>query len=128
MAWLRAEMTDTVAHEFGHHVQSMTGILRASSNIQYDRSGDAALQMSRRLEIQATCFGNVFMGANKSSYGISGLFKSQLDYLHSHQGDEYMTRRDHGSREVIPRWANAGFTTRSPAGCNTYVAAATYVR
>ncbi len=28
-----------------------------------------ALEMSRRLEIQATCFGNVFMGANKSSYG-----------------------------------------------------------
>ncbi|WP_433165753.1 neutral zinc metallopeptidase [Kribbella sp. CA-247076] len=129
MAFLRADMSDTMAHEYGHHLQHLTGILRASSSIQYERSGDAALQMSRRLELQATCLGGVFLGANKGSYGLNGgLFKSQLDWLHAHQGDEYGTRRDHGSREVVPRWANAGFTTRSPAACNTYVAAATYVR
>ncbi|MEI8409610.1 MULTISPECIES: neutral zinc metallopeptidase [unclassified Kribbella] len=128
MAWIRAEMTDTVAHEYGHHLQNLTGILRASNNIEYEKSGDAALQMSRRLEIQATCLGNVFIGANKSSYKMSGLLKSQLDYLHSHSGDEYGSRRDHGSRAVIPRWANAGFVTRNPGSCNTYVAAATYVR
>jgi predicted metalloprotease len=129
MAFLRADMSDTVAHEYGHHLQHLTGILRASSSIQYERSGDAALQMSRRLELQATCLGNVFLGANKGSYGLNGgLFKSQLDWLHAHSGDEYGTVRDHGSREVVPRWANAGFKTRSPASCNTYVAAATYVR
>ncbi|HET6988273.1 MAG TPA: neutral zinc metallopeptidase [Kribbella sp.] len=128
MAWLRAEMTDTVAHEFGHHVQNMTGILAAMYNLRYEFSGDKSLEMSRRLEIQATCFGNVFMGANKSSYKLSGLLKSQLDYLHSHQGDEYMTQRDHGSRAIIPRWANAGFTTRRPAACNTYTASPKYVR
>jgi predicted metalloprotease len=129
MAFLRADMSDTVAHEYGHHLQHLTGILRASSNIQYDRSGDAALQMSRRLELQATCLGGVFLGANKGSYGLNGgLFKSQLDWLHAHSGDEYGPRRDHGSRAVVPRWANAGFATRSPASCNTYVAAATYVR
>jgi predicted metalloprotease len=128
MAWLRAEMTDTVAHEFGHHVQNMTGILAATDNLRYEFSGDKSLEMSRRLEIQATCFGNVFMGANKSSYGMTGLLKSQLDYLHSHQGDEYMTQRDHGSRAIIPRWANAGFVTRSPSACNTYTASPKYVR
>ena len=128
MAWLRAEMTDTVAHEFGHHVQNMTGILAATDNLQYEFSGDKSLEMSRRLEIQATCFGNVFMGANKSSYGMTGLLKSQLDYLHSHQGDEYMTQPDHGSRAIIPRWANAGFVTRSPSACNTYTASPKYVR
>ena len=128
MAWLRAEMTDTVAHEFGHHVQNMTGILAATDNLQYEFSGDKSLEMSRRLEIQATCFGNVFMGANKSSYGMTGLLKSQLDYLHSHQGDEYMSQPDHGSRAIIPRWANAGFVTRSPSACNTYTASPKYVR
>jgi uncharacterized protein len=128
MAFLRAQMTDTVAHEFGHHIQEMTGILDATWRIRYEFSGDKSLEMSRRLEIQATCFGNVFMGANKSSYGMTGLLKSQLDYLHSHQGDEYMTRRDHGSRAIIPRWANAGFVTRSPGSCNTYTASPKYVR
>ena len=128
MAWLRAEMTDTVAHEFGHHVQNMTGILEATYNLRYEFSGDKSLEMSRRLEIQATCFGNVFIGANKSSYGMTGLLKSQLDYLHAHQGDEYMAQRDHGSRAIIPRWANAGFVTRSPGSCNTYTASPKYVR
>lgn len=128
MAWVRAEMTDTVAHEFGHHVQNMVGILQADDNLRYEYSGDKSLEMSRRLEIQATCFGNVFMGSNKGSYGISGAFKKQLDYLHSHQGDEYGTQRDHGSQAIIPRWANAGFSTRSPRGCNTFTASPTYVR
>jgi predicted metalloprotease len=128
MAWLRAEMTDTVAHEFGHHVQNMTGILGATDNLRYEFTGDKSLEMSRRLEIQATCFGNVFMGANQSSYKMTGLLKSQLDYLHSHQGDEYGSQPDHGSRAIIPRWANAGFVTRSPSACNTYTASPTYVR
>ncbi|HWD80429.1 MAG TPA: neutral zinc metallopeptidase [Kribbella sp.] len=128
MAWVRAEMTDTVSHEFGHHVQNMVGILAAEDNLQYQYTGDKSLEMSRRLEIQATCFGNVFMGSNKGSYGISGAFKKQLDYLHSHQGDEYGAQRDHGSRAIIPRWANAGFSTRSPRACNTFTASPTYVR
>ncbi|WP_165554319.1 neutral zinc metallopeptidase [Kribbella capetownensis] len=126
--WLRADMTDTVAHEFGHHIQAMTGILAAESNLEYELSGDKSLEMSRRTEIQATCFGNVFMGANKSSYRLTGSLKKELDFLHSHQGDEYGTVRDHGSRTVIPRWAKAGFTTRSPGSCNTYLAAAKYVK
>lgn len=126
--WLRADMSDTVAHEFGHHVQAMTGILAAESNLEYQFSGDKSLEMSRRTELQATCFGNVFMGANKNSYKFTGSLKRELDYLHSHSGDEYGTVRDHGSRAVQPRWANSGFKTLSPGGCNTFVAASKYVK
>jgi uncharacterized protein len=124
----RAVMTDTVAHEFGHHVQNMTGILRASSNLEYQLTGDKSLEMSRRLEIQATCFGAVFMGANKNSYKMTGSLKYWWTWMTAHSGDEYSTRRDHGSRAIQPRWANAGFNTLSPAACNTYVAASKYVR
>lgn len=127
-AWIRADMSDTMAHEFGHHIQYMTGILGAQQNLQYQSNSTKALEIARRKEIQATCFGNVFLGANKGPYRISGELKRQLDWLHSHQGDEYGTQRDHGSRAIIPRWANAGFATRNPGSCNTFVAAATYVR
>jgi predicted metalloprotease len=128
LAFLRADMTDTVAHEFGHHIQNMTGILQAETNLEYQYTGDKSLEFSRRTELQATCFGNVFMGANKTSYKITGQLKKQLDYLHSHEGDEYGSQRDHGSREVVPRWANAGFSTRSPRSCNTFTASPKYVR
>ena len=129
LAYLRADMTDTVAHEYGHHLQNVTGILRASSNLEYQKSGDASLQMSRRLEIQATCLGNVFMGANKGSYKFTGLLKSQLDFLHANQGDEFGDgRRDHGSKAINPYWSNLGFNNRTPRVCNTYTASAALVR
>jgi hypothetical protein len=128
MAWLRMEMADTVAHEYGHHVQNLTGILDASWKLQYDKSGDAALEVSRRREIQATCFGNVFLGVNKSSYPISGVLKTQLSYLHSHQGDEYGSQPDHGSRKIIPYWANRGYNSHNPAACNTFTASSNLVR
>ena len=126
--WVRAEMTDTVAHEFGHHVQNLTGILSAEQELEYEFSGDKSLEMSRRLELQASCLGNVFLGANKSSYAMTGSLKTQLNWTHAHQGDEYSTVPDHGSRAVYPRWTNAGFVTRSPSACNTFTASSTSVR
>ena len=126
--WKRMTMADTVAHEFGHHVQYMTGILTAQLNLQYESSQTKALEISRRKELQASCFGNVFLGANKSSFRITGDMKYQLDYLHSHQGDEYGTQPDHGSREVLPLWTTPAFKSRSPASCNTFIAAARLVR
>jgi predicted metalloprotease len=128
MAWLRMEIADTVAHEYGHHVQNLSGILAASWKLQYEKSGNAALEENRRREIQATCFGNVFLGANKSSYPIGGVLKAQLSYLHSHQGDEYGPQPDHGSREIIPYWANRGYNSRNPGACNTFTAASKLVR
>ncbi|WP_427885715.1 neutral zinc metallopeptidase [Kribbella sp. GL6] len=126
--WVRMKMADTVAHEFGHHVQNMVGILTASWNLRYASSNTKALEISRRTELQASCFGNVFLGANRSTFGITGDKKYQLQWLHSHQGDEYGVQPDHGSRAVYPLWTNAGWTSRSPASCNTFVAPASYVR
>lgn len=126
--WVRMKMADTVAHEFGHHVQNMVGILTASWNLRYASSQTKALEISRRTELQASCFGNVFLGANRSSFGISGDKRYQLQWLHSHQGDEYGVQPDHGSRAVYPIWTNAGWTSRSPSSCNTFTAPASYVR
>ncbi|MFK4084348.1 neutral zinc metallopeptidase [Kribbella sp. NPDC020789] len=125
--WVRAAMMDTTAHEFGHHIQSITGILAASRRIQYERSGDKALEMSRRKEIQATCFGQVFLGANRKGMVTAGVRK-QMTWLNAHSGDEYDTVRDHGSREIQPYWANRGYNSRNVAQCNTYTAGPQYVR
>jgi hypothetical protein len=126
--WKRMHMADTTAHEFGHHVQAMVGILQAQQNLAYSASPTKALEISRRKELQASCFGNVFLGANRSSLGITGDLKFQLTYLHSHQGDEYGTQPDHGSRLVLPIWTNAAYASRSPASCNTFTASAYLVR
>jgi uncharacterized protein len=125
---LRMDMADTMAHEYGHHLQYLSGILEAAHTLQYDRSGDASLQVSRRVELQASCLGNVFLGVNKTTYPIKGTAKTSLDWLHAHQGDEYGTRRDHGSRKVVPYWTGRGWKTHNNASCNTFTASSNLVR
>jgi predicted metalloprotease len=123
--YTRANMTDTISHEFGHHVQFMTGILSAEDDMAYESGAAKALELSRRLELQASCLGNVFMSANKNTYPISGEFKKDLDFQNSHSGDEYNPAkiRDHGSRFSYARWTKAGFTG-GVRSCNTFVAPA----
>jgi hypothetical protein len=128
LTFLRMDMADTVAHEYGHHVQYLSGILRAANTLQYEKSGDAALEVSRRLELQASCLGNVFLGINKFTYPIKGSAKNELDWLHSHQGDEYGTQRDHGSRKVVPYWTGRGWNSHNNALCNTFTAPSNLVR
>ncbi|GAA1705836.1 hypothetical protein GCM10009745_62020 [Kribbella yunnanensis] len=125
--WVRAGMMDTTAHEYGHHLQKVTGILAASHRLKYQKSGDKALEQNRRMEIQATCFGHVFLGANRRTMITSGIRK-ELVYINNNSGDEYDTVRDHGSKEIQPYWADRGYNTRNPGFCNTFVAGSQYVR
>ncbi|MFI5736689.1 neutral zinc metallopeptidase [Kribbella sp. NPDC051587] len=125
--WVRAGMMDTPAHEYGHHLQDITGILDANYRLKYQKSGDKALEQNRRMEIQATCFGHVFLGANRKTMISSGVRK-ELDYINHNSGDEYDTKRDHGSKAIQPYWADRGYNTRNPAYCNTFTAGPQYVR
>ncbi|MEU4193522.1 neutral zinc metallopeptidase [Kribbella sp. NPDC026611] len=125
----RMRMADTVAHEYGHHVQEMVGIMEAQNRMRYEAGSEAAaLQISRRTELQASCFGNVFLGSNRNSLGIKGDLKFQLDWLHAHQGDEYGAQPDHGSREVLKVWTARAYASRNPASCNTFTASPQMVR
>ncbi len=127
-AFKRADMLHTVSHEYGHHIQAITGILTGERGLGYNASYAVELELSRRTEIQASCFGNVFMGSNRRTYPVAGELRKQLAWRTAHSGDEYGDARDHGSREIQPYWANRGFNSRNPGSCNTYVAGAQYVR
>jgi len=127
--FLRADMVDTVAHEYGHAVQEMTDILPSYYDLSYEATTQAKkLELSRRLEIQATCFGAVFIGANKNSYPMTGSLQQQWTWLTAHSGDEYGTQRDHGSEKIQPYWVNRGFYTRNVNLCNTWLATSDKVR
>ena len=71
--YARAWATQMMAHEYGHHVQFLTGILNASWTRQNAFSTNAArLEESRRRELQASCLGAAYIGANKLYYPMSG--------------------------------------------------------
>jgi predicted metalloprotease len=123
----RVWMMDTMVHEYGHHVQEMTEILTAAwSRKGWAKTEAEKLEWSRRTELQATCLGAVFLGANKKPMGFSGEKLNMWEWQTQHSGDEYNPKkvRDHGSRKSQWRWADPAFKSASPASCNTYAAAA----
>jgi hypothetical protein len=110
----------TMAHEYAHGVQWMTGLGQAYTELRYDADSAGQLQLSRRLELQASCLGNVFLGANRGSYGINGYAYQMWLYDVNNSGDRPPYPRDHGSTTNHGAWSRAGFAGRNPAGCNTW--------
>ncbi|TWD81985.1 hypothetical protein FB561_3109 [Kribbella amoyensis] len=126
-----AYATNTIAHEYGHHVQAMSGLLTASWWRQNHMSKDAGLAESRRRELQASCFGSAYIGANKAYYPMTGGLKAQWDYVVSHSGDRPGYPRDHGSWTSHNFWSQAGFKGNGryshPGSCQTWAAPATRI-
>lgn len=120
--WARMWMLHQFAHEYGHHVQSMTGMLAAYSRIRYERATYAQeLQDSRRLELQASCFSDIFIGANRRSYPITGQSLVQWRWLIANTID---AGHDHGAPTIHKYWATRGWNGRDPSACNTWAASA----
>src|SRR3954451_19876701 len=117
-----------IAHEYGHHVQYSVGILTLYDELMRGKSAAGQLEVMRRKELQASCLGAAFLGANKRTFGISGLRLRYWRYVVSHVGDEYSKVRDHGSRKNHAYWTTRSFASADPASCNTFTAPATKVR
>ncbi|MFF0245296.1 neutral zinc metallopeptidase [Streptosporangium sandarakinum] len=114
-----------MAHEYGHHVQQLSGLsntwweksLRSTS-----RSGKLAL--SRRFELQATCFGAMFMRSVSATYPVTPARRDTLYYFYSRVGDWAGAPRDHGSPANNNRWFRQGYEKNKTFQCNTWLAPA----
>ncbi|MEU4807296.1 neutral zinc metallopeptidase [Actinosynnema sp. NPDC023587] len=116
-----------LAHEYGHHIQWLSGILRASSQAQYEKGGwdtEAGLDLNRRKELQATCFGGMTL-APLSHGAVPGDVISVAIADAGNRGDyPIYPNRDHGSPERNSAWVNHGFKSNETSACNTWVASA----
>lgn len=107
-------------HEYGHHVQALTGILAANYQRGLTLNGiELALEESRRIELQASCLGAVSLGADRAAIPATKEWLDEFDWVISHGEDP---DRDHGNPKSHDHWATAGFDAASPAACNTFVA------
>lgn len=118
-------LQEVIAHEFGHHLQLSVGILLSYDMRSYE-SAQERLEDERRLELQASCFGAAFLGANRRTFGLTGQRLEEWRYVVSHLGDENDPKhaRDHGSRKNHAYWSNRAFASGNPASCNTFTAPA----
>lgn len=121
----RVWMMTTLAHEYGHHVQKLSGIYAASLARQVDAATPAdKLVESRRRELQASCFGSAYLGAAGPYIPLRGPLLDTWKVLVANTGDDAIRPRtyDRGNRVNNTYWSFRGFNTKSPNVCNTFVA------
>ncbi|GAA0608409.1 hypothetical protein HPO96_31085 [Kribbella sandramycini] len=126
--YARVYATNTMAHEYGHHIQEATGIMDASWWRQRAmKTNTQKLEESRRRELQASCLGSAYIGANRRFYPMTGALYNEWRWLVTHSGDVKGYPRDHGSFANHGWWSEHGFfatsSTTTAARCNTYESA-----
>ncbi|SDZ07671.1 hypothetical protein SAMN05421504_10976 [Amycolatopsis xylanica] len=115
----------TLAHEYGHHVQHESGMLAAISDqmVTKDESSPEDQQRVRRIELQANCFGALFIAAAAGRGGISTATANSAVADYGNTGNS----ETHGSRVNQGNWANTGYREKTTASCNTWSAPASAV-
>ena len=123
-----------VAHEVGHHVQTLLGVSGRVHELQQRVDPVEANQLSVRLELQADCFAGIWAhDANQASNFLEpGDIEEGLGAA-SAIGDDTLQRSagqavvpdafTHGSSEQRIRWFKTGFQTGSLEACDTFKAA-----
>jgi predicted metalloprotease len=125
-----------LAHEVGHHVQSLLGL---DGQIRQQQASDPRSRndLSVRLELQADCFAGVWAHAtNKSGRGNQGFVEMEGGDLEEGLraaaaiGDDRIQRMStghvfpekftHGTSEQRVTWLRRGFETGNPDACNTF--------
>ncbi|MDR3387059.1 MAG: zinc metallopeptidase [Rudaea sp.] len=124
-----------IAHEVGHHVQNLLGIMQKETQAQ--RSGQpmqGASGLSVRLELQADCFAGVW--GNRSQAQLNWLQAGDVDAAlnaAAQVGDDTLQKQargyavpdsfTHGTSAQRARWFKAGFASGDINSCDTFGAA-----
>ena len=122
-----------IAHEVGHHVQNLLGIMEQTARLRQRMSEREYNDVSVRVELQADCFAGVWAHHAQRERTIlePGDLEEALRAA-SAIGDDVLQKRSqghvvpdsftHGSAAQRTRWFRAGFETGSMQACNTFEA------
>jgi predicted metalloprotease len=118
-----------IAHEFGHHVQNITGVSDDVRQAQQENP-EQANELSIRLELQADCLAGVWgHSAVENDLLVPGDLEEGLAAAEA-VGDDRIQREatgridreswTHGSSEQRVRWFRRGFESGETQACNTF--------
>jgi predicted metalloprotease len=119
-----------IAHEVGHHVQNLIGVLPETARRRGQLSEVEANQMSIRVELQADCLAGVWANhTNQRGLLEQGDVDEALNAA-SQVGDDMIQRRtqgyvvpesfNHGTAEQRRTWFGRGFESGNIDSCDTF--------
>lgn len=122
-----------IAHEVGHHVQTLQGITQQVRQAQRGLSQREQNQLSVRQELQADCFAGVWgYHADQHRNMLDSGDLEQALTAAAAIGDDRLQKQatgtvtpdsfTHGSSAQRVKWFKQGFTTGKPANCDTFSA------
>lgn len=117
-----------IAHEVGHHVQTITGISDQVRRAQQRASKADQNAYQVRMELQADCYAGVWGGQNKSLLDAGDIEEAMKaaaaigdDTLQRSAGQRVRPESfTHGSSEQRMRWFMRGYQSGDPAQCDTF--------
>jgi hypothetical protein len=123
-----------IAHEVGHHVQNLMGVLEQTHAAKARASEEEANAIQVRVELQADCLSGVWANRAHQNRQIleSGDIEEALGAA-AGVGDDRLQKQSrgyvvpesftHGSSEQRMRWFMIGAKSGDPNQCNTFKAA-----
>jgi hypothetical protein len=131
-----------LAHEYGHHIQDITGT-EADMRRQQQRDPDQANALSVKLELQADCYAGVWArnATGTDDAGGQKIFTSITDQdiqegldTAAQIGDDTLQKRSggtinpaeftHGTSAQRQQWFRTGYESGTPETCDTFRAGA----
>lgn len=126
-----------IAHEYGHAMQGRAGVFAASFYAGEDAESDSlAMELSRRVELQADCFAGAVIDSVSESMGLGDAGRDAVTRISYEIGDDRLAARfdqefeegDHGVGENRELWASRGLAGGPLSGCNSFTAPGGEVR
>ncbi|SHM96157.1 KPN_02809 family neutral zinc metallopeptidase [Roseibium suaedae] len=123
-----------LAHEVGHHLQNLLGVLPEYQKARRTMSEREANALSVRVELQADCYAGIWAhyAARKRDFIEDGDIEEALNAA-SRIGDDTLQKQaqgyavpetfNHGTSAQRARWFRQGFETGDLKACNTFEAA-----
>ena len=120
-----------IAHEVGHHVQTLYGIAEKVQHAKQRMSKRESNKLQVRMELQADCLAGVWANEAHEQFQIleAGDIEEGLNAA-KQIGDDMIQRRTqgrivpdaftHGSSEQRVRWFRIGFEGGDPGECDTF--------
>ncbi|MBZ6378433.1 zinc metalloprotease [Pacificimonas flava] len=117
-----------VAHEVGHHVQTVSGLSQRIRTAQQGLPTAEANELQVRMELQADCYAGVFANENSEylDHGDIGEAVAAANAI----GDDTLQRNagrrpvpdsfTHGTSAQRQQWFLTGYETGDPASCDTF--------